>query len=641
VISGDSAVIRSAIVIRPTGDDDIGIHVTDPLGVCDNLTIQHVTIDGTGSHSNGQGIFVDDICEPITIRDVEVSGWTGQGILFSDSSDDGAATAIDSSTISTTIVRDNGSTGIELLNGTGNSLDDLDVSGNGAEGIALFMEVNAQVTHSQITSNGSHGLADFEGTNTLFRDSALTGNDGDGFVATGPYNGLRIEDSLVQNNGGVGLQFTTGVFGDGGTDTEITGNLIERNGGDAIHALRHGRLVIAENEILENNGAGIVVDNGADTSIRLNMIARNGDQGVHVLDQIDVEITLNDINANGRDGVKVSRGDDNFVVDNDLTDNGATGLVAADSEHLSVVNNRILGNESLGVALSDNTDTLVQANDISDNGEHGIKSLRELNLIITGNDVRSNGLSGIHLSAGTNGSVVANHEITDNGTVGAVVGDGPYGISMNGETNLLVEKNILRRNFGAQILVNSSSDVAIRKNEIETAVAGIILVDELAHPFVDFVIGGSPEGGNRFRGLDPTGNACDVEANACYIELPFAIVGLGTINARYNDWGTTDPDLIESLICHNTEVPCGGNVIDFSNALDPGDSPAMKDGVPGDVDCSGSVNSIDAAFLLQHTAGLIGSLPCAANADVNGDGNTNSLDAALILQFSAGLISQL
>ena len=59
---------------------------------------------------------------------------------------------------------------------------------------------------------------------------------------------------------------------------------------------------------------------------------------------------------------------------------------------------------------------------------------------------------------------------------------------------------------------------------------------------------------------------------------------------------------------------------------------------PGDVDCGGTVNSIDAALVLQFSAGLLHSLSCPLNGDMNGDGHINSIDAALILQHVAGLI---
>jgi len=62
-------------------------------------------------------------------------------------------------------------------------------------------------------------------------------------------------------------------------------------------------------------------------------------------------------------------------------------------------------------------------------------------------------------------------------------------------------------------------------------------------------------------------------------------------------------------------------------------------GVLGDANCDGTINSIDAAIILQVTAGLLASAPCAQNADVNHDGQINSIDASLVLQVAAGLLS--
>ena len=65
------------------------------------------------------------------------------------------------------------------------------------------------------------------------------------------------------------------------------------------------------------------------------------------------------------------------------------------------------------------------------------------------------------------------------------------------------------------------------------------------------------------------------------------------------------------------------------------------DGAVGDVNCNGNVDSVDAALILQLTAGLVGSLTCQENADVNVSGNVDSIDAALVLQFTAGLLPAL
>ncbi len=67
-------------------------------------------------------------------------------------------------------------------------------------------------------------------------------------------------------------------------------------------------------------------------------------------------------------------------------------------------------------------------------------------------------------------------------------------------------------------------------------------------------------------------------------------------------------------------------------------SPAL---IVGDANCNGTVDSVDAAIILQFGAGLVPSLSCSQNADVNGDGSVNALDAALVLQYVAGFLPSL
>ena len=62
---------------------------------------------------------------------------------------------------------------------------------------------------------------------------------------------------------------------------------------------------------------------------------------------------------------------------------------------------------------------------------------------------------------------------------------------------------------------------------------------------------------------------------------------------------------------------------------------------PSNGNCDSRVDSLDAALILQHGAGLVELLPCQENGDVNEDGLINSIDATLILQFNAGLLLSL
>jgi len=67
-----------------------------------------------------------------------------------------------------------------------------------------------------------------------------------------------------------------------------------------------------------------------------------------------------------------------------------------------------------------------------------------------------------------------------------------------------------------------------------------------------------------------------------------------------------------------------------------GDAPDTP--TKGDVNCDTSINSIDAALVLQLSAAMVASLPCDQWADINDDGSGNAVDASLILQLVAGLI---
>lgn len=61
----------------------------------------------------------------------------------------------------------------------------------------------------------------------------------------------------------------------------------------------------------------------------------------------------------------------------------------------------------------------------------------------------------------------------------------------------------------------------------------------------------------------------------------------------------------------------------------------------GDADCSGRIDAIDAAAMLQWDAGLVLALPCWRAADANNDLAVDSLDALLVLQQEAALIDRL
>jgi hypothetical protein len=108
---------------------------------------------------------------------------------------------------------------------------------------------------------------------------------------------------------------------------------------------------------------------------------------------------------------------------------------------------------------------------------------------------------------------------------------------------------------------------------------------------------------------------------------------------------TTQPDATNTPAPSSTPSPTG------TSAPTSTPSPPAATSTPsptmtlakalGDVNDDGQVTAVDAALILQLSAGIIPSLVNPGSADVNEDGSINAIDATLILQFVAGIISTL
>ncbi|MCH8064954.1 MAG: metallophosphoesterase [Chloroflexi bacterium] len=125
-------------------------------------------------------------------------------------------------------------------------------------------------------------------------------------------------------------------------------------------------------------------------------------------------------------------------------------------------------------------------------------------------------------------------------------------------------------------------------------------------------------------------------------QLSYDVVGFRQELIETFELDRCDPDSDGDSYTDAAEAQAG------SDPLDPSSAPPTPTPTPfpslvniGDANCDGTIDSIDAAIVLQNTAQLLTFLPCSLFADVNRDGRINSVDAALILQFSAGLISTL
>ena len=142
--------------------------------------------------------------------------------------------------------------------------------------------------------------------------------------------------------------------------------------------------------------------------------------------------------------------------------------------------------------------------------------------------------------------------------------------------------------------------------------------------------------------FEPTASDATFENTGCAIGLPPAVpVQLVGLIATFSFTCADDG----SLALSHDETELFGDTLERHREAGPDELTIdCQEGLPtlaGDSDCNGSVNSIDAALILQNIAGLLANIPCQDGADANHNGTINSIDAALVLQLSAGLLDEL
>jgi len=163
------------------------------------------------------------------------------------------------------------------------------------------------------------------------------------------------------------------------------------------------------------------------------------------------------------------------------------------------------------------------------------------------------------------------------------------------------------------------------------------------------------EAGGGFRG-----HACALRTDGtlrCWGDNDGGQVGDGTMDDRLEPVAIPDLDGVihmtagDAFMCVITDdgaMFCWGTNLagQFGDGTMDGSPSPIDTGLKGggtsetgDANCDGIVNPVDAAFILQFSAGIISSLPC--DGDVNGNDLVDPVDAALVLQYSAGIIDEL
>jgi len=142
---------------------------------------------------------------------------------------------------------------------------------------------------------------------------------------------------------------------------------------------------------------------------------------------------------------------------------------------------------------------------------------------------------------------------------------------------------------------------------------------------------GCPEPDNDNDGFSDPDDACDGNDN---LTGPDGMLGSG--EDQDHD-GLLDPG--EDTIGADGVLTSDDSTRTYEDYDGASDTDGCHDFASGDVDCQGTVNSIDALKVLRYAAGLAVPVPqgCVFSGDVNCSEDTNAIDALLILRFAASL----
>jgi hypothetical protein len=276
----------------------------------------------------------------------------------------------------------------------------------------------------------------------------------------------------------------------------------------------------------------------------------SGEFGVDAFSDINAAITA----ADAGDTVQVLAGDysGTVVVDESITLEGANADVAAG------VNAGTRGPESTLTGA-----IIVQADDVAIRGFE----------IVDGADIGGD-VAGIFLAAGASETTIENNILTGAGTGRGILS------SFNGENdNLVIRENDIS-GWTSGIFNQTNDNVDVLSNVIHDNVAGV------ANDFVSDVL---IRGNDFFDNAEAVGvfESTDVRVNLNNLadnEVAVNNYGGPEVDARFNFFGTTDPDEIDDLISGDVDVsqPLDDEVTGATRVYTDGDVTLIVDTETGE-----------------------------------------------------------
>ena len=501
-----------------------GIELDDSnANIIDSNIIQNNNVDGISLYSSGTPT------DPNNISNNTITGNLISGIGLNNSNYDVIySNHIDSSQAG----------GIDLNQSNGNTINDNTLTNN-LSGIDLYLSNGNSIKNNMITNNNYGMRLGVSSSNSIESNTITHDILGTDTLGIQIYQGIAnhiINTTITNINTGILLYETNSNF--------IVSNTLENN--DLGLNLYNSNLNdISDNTINSNTYTGINIhDNSNQNTVESNIIKNNNGQGIALNSASNNSFNQNII-ENSNFGIDLSDANSNIMSGNTLTDNDYG--IYLDSSNYNTISGNILTDNNNGIYLDSSNNDTINENTIT-SSRSGIRiDSGSYENIITTNVITNCSLDGIHIDDGSYQNIIQNNSIYNNND-----GIGLEGLDTN--NNQIIGNNIYSNSRYGIYFEGTDSNI-ISDNEIHDNVdAGILLQDFLDDDSSKYLADNNQiKENNIFNNqygiisslLPDRPNTNTIYFNRIYGNIAHGLmVNSGSIDARYNWWGTNNPSLI-------------------------------------------------------------------------------------------------
>jgi len=498
----------------------------------DGFSIKDCIFNG----SSGGGFYGIEIknCNDSVITNTEIRYYTkGDGISIED---------CNSMDIIGNTIENNEDFGIHVENSPLCTIKDNYIFNNSDSGIFMRDSIDGWLQNNELLDN-SHGIEIYSSDYCVIKECIVNENDHGGIHLEGSM-GCELTELTIYDNGGNGMSC------ENPDDYIIEDNEIVRNEGHGIILSNFGSDMKVQRNVIRSSGNYGIYSQGTGEELLMqdNEIMGNTEYGIHLTNIQTAIIRRNTVSYNGRTGMVVTQIGSCTFTDNAALNNDADGgILLGIMDNMTISGITARDNDGYGMYLYQYSSSLITENTLMNNTAEGIRIENSDSLNITENIMSGND-HGILLSSSTQNNILKN-TVQDNFL---------QGIELSySDSNILTENTVSYNWEGVHLYQSEKNNVTL--NNLSSNTHGVRIKSSILNTFTENVVRDNDDYGvyNEFK--DNTFTSNNISGNREYgIYLYGAhnstVTGNIIMNNRYGIkiWDTIDCMIQYNDISQNT-----------------------------------------------------------------------------------------